>query len=231
MEPFSISVVGGASMIAAVVLALVALSFTLPAAARLRWVGLIAPVWLFFQTLLAVNEFYIVFNSWPPRFLLAVGPPVLCLIFLFSYSRTRLAILDLPFFWLTLVHVVRIPVEVALWALFHEGLVPVEMTFEGLNYDILVGLSAPAIAWFFAREPGVQKRWLLLWNVVGLCLLVHIVGRGILSAPLPVQMLAFDRPNYGVMYFPYIWIPAFVVPLAFFAHVASLWKLRSNVRT
>ena len=227
MQPFSISVTGGVSTIVSVLVVLVVLNLTLPAAARLRWLALILPAWLFFQAILAANEFYIVFNSWPPRFLLAVGPPVLLLIFLFSYSRARRGILELPLFGLTLIHLARVPVEFALWALHREGLVPIEMTFEGLNYDIVVGLSAPAIAWFFAREPGIERRWLLLWNIFGLCLLVHIVGRGILSAPLPFQMLAFDRPNYGVMYFPYIWIPAFVVPVAFFAHIASLWKLRS----
>ena len=65
----------------------------------------------------------------------------------------------------------------------------------------------------------------ITWNFIALVLLLNIVGHALLSAPTPFQKLAFDMPNIGVFYFPFVWLPAFVVPAVFFAHIVSLMKL------
>ena len=98
------------------------------------------------------------------------------------------------------------------------------MTFEGRNFDILAGLSAPLIAWLAFRN-GINSKLLIGWNLVCLLLLINIVTNAILSLRSPIQQFAFDQPNAGLLYFPYIWLPSIVVPLVLFAHVTSLWQL------
>jgi hypothetical protein len=115
----------------------------------------------------------------------------------------------------------RVFVELVLWQLYREGRVPVQMTFEGWNFDILVGLSAPAVAWAAARG-ALGRRALVGWNVVSLGLLANIVIIANRAAPGPLHA-AWGNPSSTVIAeAPYIWLPAFLVPLAVLLHVVSL---------
>jgi hypothetical protein len=119
----------------------------------------------------------------------------------------------------------RVVVELFLWELFREGRVPVQMTFEGRNFDILVGLSAPVMAWAVARG-AVSSRVLTVWNLAGLALLANIVIIANTSAPGPLHLNWQGPPSTFLAEPPWIWLPAFLVPLAFFGHFASLQQIR-----
>jgi hypothetical protein len=54
---------------------------------------------------------------------------------------------------------------------------------------------------------------------------VNIVTIAILSAPLPFQQMGFDQPNVGVFLFPFIWLPALIVPLVLFSHLVCIYQL------
>jgi len=183
------------------------------------------PLWIIFQGVLAVGGFYQKTDVLPPRLaLFGVWPTLLLIISYFIFFR-RSFIDRLPLKLLTLVHVVRIPVELVLLWLFFGGQVPQMMTFEGRNFDILSGLLA-LIVYFVAFHGGKTRRSILIaFNLIGLALLVNIVTIAILSLPTPVQRLNFEQPNVAVLYFPYIWLPAIVVPIVLFAHLASLWQV------
>ena len=56
-----------------------------------------------------------------------------------------------PVAWLVGLQTFRIGVELALALLYHAGVVPLQMTIEGRNWDLLVGLSAAPVAWLAAR--------------------------------------------------------------------------------
>ena len=56
-------------------------------------------------------------------------------------------------------------------------------------------------------------------------LLINIIIIAILSSPFPFQQFAFERPNIGMMHFPFIWLPAFVAPAVLFSHFASIMIL------
>ena len=187
-------------------------------------VGLV--VWLGLQTVLGINEFYLQnLDAIPPRFLLTIGPPLLLLIWLFASSRGRNFVDSLPLLPLTYLHVVRIPVELVLYWLFLHQAVPELMTFAGRNFDILAGITAPLIAYFGLQKGNLSQRGILIWNYICLGLVLFIVGNAILSAPLPFQQFAFDQPNVGVFYFPFIWLPSFVVPSVFLGHLISIRRL------
>jgi hypothetical protein len=183
------------------------------------------PFWLIFQAVMALGGFYLQTDSFPPRlFLFALLPAILTVILLFVFAR-RDFISRLPLKTLTWIHVVRIPVEIVLFWLFQAKLVPQLMTFEGRNFDILAGITAPLVAWLAFRDGKINRNLLLIWNVLAFFLLINILVNAILSIPSPIQKFAFDDPNTAVLYFPFVWLPVIVVPIVLFCHLASFWQL------
>lgn len=181
--------------------------------------------WLIFQMILAVGGFYLITDVLPPRlFLFGAFPSFLIIILYFLFAR-KTFIEKLPLKILTILHIIRIPVEIVLFWLFQQKFVPQMMTFEGTNFDILSGLTAPLILWFGFRKGKPNRTLLIVWNFLALGLLINIVTTAILSAPFPMQQINFDQPNQAVLYFPFIWLPTIVVPIVLFSHLISLWQL------
>ena len=185
---------------------------------------LVVLAWLLLQGVLGISGFYTVTTGTPPRLGLLLVPPLLLLLGLLGTARGRGYLASLRLEALTLLHVVRLPVELVLYGLFVHQAVPRLMTFEGRNLDILMGLSAPLV-YYLVRTKHLGRRGLLLWNVLGLGLLLNIVVIAILAAPSPFQRFAFEQPNVAILYFPYNWLPAVVVPIVLLAHLAAFWQL------
>ena len=185
----------------------------------------VLPLWIFFQAVLAIGGFYQKIDVLPPL-LMIFGPlPALILILVYFLFFRKSFVEKLPLRYLTLLHVIRIPVEIVIYWLFLGGQIPQIMTFEGRNFDILSGILAP-IVYYAAFRGNLTKRWLLIaFNLVGLVLLANVVSIAIMALPTPLQQIAFDQPNRAVLFFPYNWLPSIVVPIVLFAHLASLWKL------
>ncbi len=197
-------------------------------AAKILYV--LVPLWLIFQAAFASSGFYLLVDVFPPRLpFLAVIPALVLIILLFIFARKDF-ISRLPLKTLTLLNVIRIPVEIVLLWLFQNGQVPQLMTFEGRNFDILSGLTAPIIAWLAFRNGKTNRPLLIVWNIFALLLLINIVADAVLSIPTPFQRLAFEQPNRAVLYFPFVWLPAVVVPIVLSTHLASLQQLFSKVR-
>lgn len=126
---------------------------------------------------------------------------------------------------LSILHVIRIPVEMILYWLFAYKTVPELMTFEGRNFDILSGLTAPFIFYFGFKTKQLGRKVILIWNFICLGLLLNIVTNAILSAPFTFQKFAFDQPNIAVLYFPFNWLPSIIVPLVLFSHLVTIRQL------
>lgn len=162
-----------------------------------------------------------------PRPMLLLFPPLAVILVALIVPRSRAWLKELPLRPLVWVHVVRVPVELVLWGLLQQGAIPRGMTFEGTNFDVLTGLTAPLAAVFGFRN-GQPRRWVLIpWHLMGVGLLANVVTTAVLSMPTPLQQLNFDQPCVGVFYFPFTWLPAFVVPAVLLAHLASLVRLLS----
>ncbi|MGI4735434.1 MAG: hypothetical protein ACRYG7_09665 [Janthinobacterium lividum] len=185
---------------------------------------LVLLAWLLVQAALSMSGFYTVATGWPPRLGLLLLPPLVLTLVLLSTTRGRRYLDGLRLDTITLVHVVRLPVELVLLGLFLHRAIPQSMTFEGHNWDILMGLSAP-VMYYLVRSQRIGRTGLLLWNGLGIVLLLNIVVTAILSAPSPFQRFAFEQPNVAILYFPYAWLPAAVVPIVLLAHVAALRQL------
>ena len=174
---------------------------------------------------MARTGFFTVTDTIPPRFVLLVGPPLLFILFLFLTRQGKQFIDSLDLKTLTLLHLIRIPVELVLFWLFLHQAIPQLMTFEGRNFDIISGLTAPLVYYFGFVKKILSPRIILLWNFVCLGLLFNIVINAILSAPTPFQQFAFDQPNIAVLYFPFVWLPGIIVPLVLFSHLAAIRQL------
>lgn len=205
----------------------------------------IATIWLFFKAsgnrrviililiwsgivgILGLSGFYQKLGAMPPRFIFLLGPVLLFVLLLSVTKKGKRFMNSLDLKWLTLLHSIRIPVELVLYFIFLEGLVPDLMTFEGYNFDILSGLTAPILYYLVFVRKKVGSNGLLLWNIVCLGLLLNILTIAVLSAQTPFQKMAFDQPNIGVTYFPLVWLPTIIVPIVFLSHLASIGQILS----
>jgi len=211
-----------------VVATIVTIGFFYKAAHNSQIVLLIIFAWVIIQTLLGLKLFYTVTNSAPPRIMLLVVPPLLTIIILFATAKGRTFIDSLDIKYLTILHVIRILVEIVLLWLSINKAVPQLMTFEGRNFDILAGITAPLIWYFGSVKNKFNKRVILTWNFICLGLLLNIVVNAFLSAPTSIQQFAFDQPNIAILYFPFNLLPAVVVPLVLLSHLAAIRQLLSK---
>jgi hypothetical protein len=181
--------------------------------------------WIAIQGIISESGFYTVTDTVPPRFIFLVLPALAFVLYMMLSKSGHAFVDSLDGKWLTYLHVMRIPVEITLYLLFANRLVPQIMTFAGNNFDIAAGLTAPLVAYFGYKRQPLSKAILLFWNFLCLALLANIVITAVLSAPFPFQQFAFEQPNVGVLYFPFTWLPGFVVPIVLFAHLVSIRQL------
>jgi hypothetical protein len=97
--------------------------------------------------------------------------------------------------------------------LFVRGAVPQLMTFEGRSFDIFAVITTPLIAWLGYKTQSINRKIILGWNIICLLLVLNITINAVLSLPTPFQRFALEQPNIAVLYFPFNWLPAFVVPV------------------
>lgn len=190
-----------------------------------RGAGIAVAGWLALTGVLAGRGFFDDFQVMPPRMLLAVGLPLLALLALAFSRRLEALWAALPPAWPVAAQAFRIPVEIVLWRLAVAGAIPELLSFHGRNWDILVGLSAPVVAYAcFVRRawPAAVAVW---WNWAGILILLNVVVHAQLSAPTPWRVYVTDPPTTFIAAWPYIWLPAFLVPVAWLLHAVSLRQL------
>jgi hypothetical protein len=172
-------------------------------------------VWLTLTGLLAYFEAF----SQIQRLPLVIASGILAATYT---ARTLRA--DVPLAWLIGYQAFRIPVELFLHNGYHDGFVPIQMTWDGRNFDILTGLTAISVAWLAARNQ--LPNWAAkLWNILGFALLLNIMTIAILSLPTPLRQFHNEPANRFVALFPYVWLPAVLVPAAWFGHIALFRRL------
>jgi hypothetical protein len=163
-----------------------------------------------------------------PPMIMRVVFPVMAVTLIVSLSPIGRKFAQLPIVLLVGIQIFRIPLEVMLHQLYSEGHLPVEMTWAGMNFDILSGLGALGIVLWSWR--GEVPRWALwTWNVVGLSLLAVIVGLSIVAVPQPFGLFEVQLTIPTVV--PFIWLPSFLVQLALFGHIVifrHLWATRGG---
>lgn len=180
--------------------------------------------WLALSGLLAHLDLLVFHPTRPPLVLALVLVPILAGLASARSQRGRAWLAATPAAWLIGLQAFRLPLELLLWRLHAEGLMPARMTFAGRNFDILVGATAPAFAWLATR--GRLPRWAEAgWHVAGFALLLNVGTIAFQSVPSPLRQYFDDVPLTLPATFPWIWLPALLVPIAFLSHVFGLARL------
>jgi hypothetical protein len=115
----------------------------------------------------------------------------------------------------------RVGVELILHKLWEVGAVPHLLTLSGGNVEMLIGLSAPAMAWISLKGDN-GRRIAVGWGVLGLLSLINVASRAVLTSPGPLHLLHAEVPNVAMGMFPFSFIPGFMAPLAVMLHVLAL---------
>lgn len=177
--------------------------------------------WTIIISALSITGFFQDFSTFPPRFMIILIVPLI-IILMVTFSKTIKELLPfIPQKSLVGLQVFRVFVEIVLWLLFIQNIVPVQMSFEGRNFDVLTGISAPIAAYLLVNN----RIALFIWNICGLALLANILTIAILSLPTPLRVFMNEPANTIVVHFPFVWLPGLLVPLAYGLHFLSLRQL------
>ena len=188
--------------------------------------AIVLVVWLAVTGILSFKGIFQDTSTIPPRLMIVIAPAILFIILLLTTKGGKKYTDNIDLKKLTLVHIVRVPVEIGLFMLSTNKLIPELMTFAGRNFDILSGITAPIVYFVcFKNSQLKNRRLLLIWNFICLGLLLNIVINALLSAPFPFQQFAFDQPNIAILYFPFTWLPCFIVMIVLYSHLAAIRQL------
>ena len=163
-------------------------------------------------------------ESTPPAFAILVIT-ILLLAFRIGLGTPGRRIAEwIPLWALVAVQGFRLPLELAMHRMYERGIMPVQMSYSGLNYDILTGALALVVAWLvYTNRAGA--RIVRLWNVVGLLLLINVVTVAILATPR-IRYFGDEHLNTWVTYPPFVWLPAVMVLAALAGHLIVFRALR-----
>jgi hypothetical protein len=182
---------------------------------------LILAGWTLFISIFAITGFFGNFSTFPPRLMIVLVIPLITMIVMTFSKTTRELLGAIHQRNIIRLQVFRVFVEILLWMLFIQNLLPVQMSFEGRNFDVVSGLAAPFVAYFLAHS----RMGIVIYNIVSLALLANILTIAILSMPMPIRYFMNEPSNTIVTVFPFIWLPGLLVPLAYGLSFLSLRKL------
>jgi hypothetical protein len=162
--------------------------------------------------------------SAPPKLLLLIaGCAALTIAFAASRHGETLA-RHLPLGVLVGINAFRLPLELVMHRAYTEGVMPVQMSFSGRNWDVFTGIAATALGLWSLRRP-VGFRLARIFNIAGFALLANVVVISILSTPVSFRVFENDPPNVWIAELPFVWLPTFLVQTAFLSHLLILRRL------
>jgi hypothetical protein len=185
--------------------------------------------WIALVSILALLGFFTDFSAMPPKPVLVIFIPALALLILTFSKKGKELLIATPPHWLIVIQSFRMLVELLLWLAFMRNLLPVQMTFEGSNFDAFSGLLAIPFAIALVKK---WSSWVVVaYNLIGLALLTNILVIAVLSMPTPFRYFMNEPANTLVGEFPFVYLPAILVVIALALHIFSLrqvWLLRKK---
>lgn len=193
-----------------------------------RWVGLLGlATWIAYTGTLGYAGVIGDTGLRPPGLAFFMLPIVAFVMYMARSNAGRTVALAIPLSLLMGAESYRVVVEIFLHGLWLEGQLPRMMTFSGANFDIVVGATAPIVAWLFASG-RISPKAALAWNIFGIIMLANVMARGVLTTPGPLQLIAAEIPNRAIGTFPFTFIPGLLAPLALVLHVLAIRALRTR---
>jgi hypothetical protein len=178
--------------------------------------GLLSLAWMAITGLAAARG---LLSMWaPPTMLPVIGGSAAIAIGVALSPLGRQIALGVPLAALVGFHGFRLVLELLMHRAYVEGLMPVQMSYSGRNFDIVTGGSALLLGGWLATG----RRSLMLvaaWNVLGLALLANVLVVALLSAPTPFRAFTTEPANVWIARAPWVWLPAVMVLAALLGHV------------
>jgi hypothetical protein len=137
------------------------------------------------------------------------GLPLLLVSSLF-FSRNFVKLVNLvPPTGIVFLQSFRLVAGLLMWVLFIIDRIPMSLTFEGRNFDVFTGLTAPLVA-----LSGIRNRMVMvLWNMAGIALLFNMISI-ILSSGADILFQV-----------PIFLLSGFLIPIGFLLHLLSLRRV------
>lgn len=188
--------------------------------------ALLLVLWITYVSGMSINNVFLD-PSLPPRIpLLLVLPFFIFIAYFFLSGRYKHIIAAIPLSWLMYFQTFRIMVELLLFGLFMEHMLPWAATFEGYNFDVGIGITAPIFG-FLASKKRINTLGIRAWNIIGLLTLLAVV---VIINTYAYRPWLFNETSTilgkGFGTFPFIFFAGFFMPLAVFMHIFSLVKTR-----
>lgn len=193
--------------------------------------ALFAAIWVLYVSVLAGTGFLADFSLPPKVVVFVILPAFAIIIWFFTAKKFRDIIDGFPISFTVYFQSFRIVVELLILGLYREGLGPELVSFEGRNFDILAGLSAPVIGYLAYNRRVLSHKAVIVWNICCLLLLANIVFIFI-SLIVKPQLWGFDSIPISLDFprLPYVYIAAAFMPAAVFMHVFSIRKSMKAMR-
>ena len=131
----------------------------------------------------------------------------------------RIATNDTALGSLVLLQSFRLPLELVMLHAARRGVMPVEFSMAGYNFDVVTGALAVPLGLALLRGWAVPRYVLIAWNAWGVACLLVIAALAVATSPNVAWFgSAQAHVSVWVLYFPYAWLPTIVVPVAAYAH-------------
>lgn len=176
--------------------------------------GIILAAWAATILLLAHSNFFSE-GGQPPRIAIA-QLSILLIGLLLLFSKTFKAVLRaIPLYWTVGVQAFRILGGLFIVAHF-QGKIPGSFAYPVGIGDILVGITAPFVAYAYYKDKEKARPYVYAWNIFGVLDFFDALALGSIISPSAITTL------------PLVIIPAFGVPRNFALHMYTFWQLRKN---
>lgn len=164
----------------------------------------------------------------PPPFLLMMIPLTVLIVRAARSSLGSRVAAATPLALLIALQGFRLPLELLMHRAAGEQIMPPQMTWTGLNFDVVTGASALVLG-VLAVLGRAPRGLVLAWSVMGLALLLAVVAIAVASMP---AFAAFGpaRTNGWITHTPFVWLPGILVESALFLHILILRKLAQERR-
>jgi hypothetical protein len=192
-------------------------------------IGLVT--WLFYNTIMGYSGILATYDL-PPRFPLFLIFPIFAFTGIFIYkSKNAPWLQNINPSELVYFQSFRILVETLFIFSISEGILHKNVTLEGYNYDMLIGLSAPVIGVLAFKFKKLSLKAVLYWNYLGLLVLASVIFVFTSTTYFPkiygesekIMPLALTQP-------PYIFIAGILMPAAVFIHFLSIIQIKQILK-
>ena len=192
--------------------------------------SIILSSWLIIQYTISESGFYHDL-SLPPRIpLFMIFPLFLFTIIFLNRNKKSMLLQAIPIHIPIAYQSFRAIIEWLFYSTFLQGILPVQVTFEGANYDVLLGISAIVMG-IYAFRKEASKKLLILWNYIGIGIVMFAAFTFITSFYFPsIWGLENSEMPQKFNQFPFLLLPSFFMPSAIFMHILSIIQLKQLIK-